>query len=199
MNYFICFIDCKKYQLVGIGKKCLTNVYTAIFGKCDGWAYTSLEECKRKCDRNEAPPGCQSRECRYVVWDYNRDWLPGWCQLATVGCKIGPANSGHLVFYLSNSCYDSLGSGKQCLTNVYTRIHGKCDGWAKTNLEDCKRKCDNDEAPSGCPSRPCKYVIWDYNCDWSPGWCQLATDGCVIGGANPGLQLHKKRIHGCSF
>ena len=74
----------------------------------------------------------------YVAWDYNEDWLPGWCQLATAGCKIGPANSGHMVFYSPNSCYDSLGSGKQCLTNMYTRILGKCDGWAKTNQKITK-------------------------------------------------------------
>ena len=179
------------YQYQGSGKQCTSNVYTRISGKCDGWRFTSLEECKRKCNRNEAPPGCASQPCAYVIWDDNMDVSPGWCQLATSSCTIGSANSGHQV-HKKLSTFRYVGHGKQCANNVYTRLPGKCDGWARTGLEECRRKCERNEAPPGCPSQSCKFVIWDNNLDWAPGWCQLATEGCQIENANSGYVVYEK-------
>ena len=96
-NFLVIFIlDCYKYH--GQGKSCHTNVYTRLRGKCDGWSRTSLDQCQKKCDNNEVPPGCPRQQCKFVIWDFNRDWLPGWCQLATAGCRIGPANLGLRVY-----------------------------------------------------------------------------------------------------
>ena len=81
--------------MVGAGKSCHTNVYTRKSGKCDGWPRTSEAKCKEYCDNNAAPSKCESQQCKYVIWSENRDFPPGWCQLATDGCKIGNANSGH--------------------------------------------------------------------------------------------------------
>ena len=64
---------------------------------------------------------------------------------------------------------------------VYTKIPGTlCDGWAYTSLEDCKKKCINNELPSspcvvGKPTNGCKYVFYK---GWG-GECQLAEDGCM--------------------
>ena len=50
-------------------------------------------------------------------------------------------------------------------------------------MEDCKKKCINNELPSSCgvgkPTNGCKFVFWHDNPDWQPGWCQLAEDGCM--------------------
>ena len=79
-------------------------------------------------------------------------------------------------FWIIGTCYLNA--------NVYTKIpNTPCDGWAKTSLEDCKKKCINNELPSGCsegkPTSGCKFVFWHDNPDWQPGWCQLAEDGCM--------------------
>ena len=39
-------------------------------------------------DRNEALIGFQRKECRYVVWDHNRGWLPRWCKPEAAGCQV---------------------------------------------------------------------------------------------------------------
>jgi len=79
-------------------------------------------------------------------------------------------------FWIIGTCYLNA--------NVYTKIpNTPCDGWAKTSLEDCKKKCINNELPSDCsegkPTSGCKFVFWHDNPDWQPGWCQLAEDGCM--------------------
>ena len=95
-----------------------------------------------------------------------------------------------IVNEIRNVCQDFLmfklwiiGS---CYLNakVYTKIpKTPCDGWAQTSLEDCKKKCINNELPSGCsegkPTSGCKFVFWHDNPDWQPGWCHLAEDGCM--------------------
>ena len=44
-----------------------------------------------KCTNNESPPNCpQSNICKYVIWERNRDYLPGWCQLASTTCILIP-------------------------------------------------------------------------------------------------------------
>ena len=57
--------------------------------QCDGWAYTSFEDCKQKCINNALPESCDSGEssknCAFAVWDDNADFAPGWCQLAEDG------------------------------------------------------------------------------------------------------------------
>lgn len=56
---------------------------------CDGWKSTSLEECKSKCSRNDSPSGCQNgNTCRYVIWESNNKFKPGWCHLASDSCNI---------------------------------------------------------------------------------------------------------------
>ena len=66
---------------------------------------------------------------------------------------------------------------------VYTKIpNTPCDGWEQTSYEDCKKKCNNNELPSGCVEgypTSCKFVFWHDNPDWQPGWCHLAEDGCM--------------------
>ena len=57
----------------------------------------------------------------------------------------------------------------------------------RNKLEIYKRKCENNKGPCGYLSRPFKYVFWDYNYNWFPGWCQLVTDKSIIGDANPGF------------
>ena len=89
---------CFKYKFLGRGKSCGSNVYTGVKGRCDGWSRVGLEECKQKCNRNEAPGGCKSMPCKYVIWDNNPDFPPGWCQLATDGCQIAGTNYGHRLF-----------------------------------------------------------------------------------------------------
>ena len=66
------------------------NVYTNIPNtQCDGWAYTSFEDCKQKCINNALPEFCDSgqssKNCTFAVWDDNPDFPPGWCQLAEDG------------------------------------------------------------------------------------------------------------------
>ena len=60
---------------------------------CDGWPNMSLEECKLKCAENEIPKECKggrnnSSVCKYVIWDANHNFPPGWCQLADRPCEI---------------------------------------------------------------------------------------------------------------
>jgi hypothetical protein len=57
---------------------------------CDGWPRTSLATCKQYCREGRLPPGCQptkNTQCNYVIWDDNKDWSPGWCQLAS-SCRL---------------------------------------------------------------------------------------------------------------
>ena len=53
----------------------------------DGWARTSLEECKAYCSANAVPEGASTAAaaatCTHVVWAENADWPPGWCHLAS--------------------------------------------------------------------------------------------------------------------
>ena len=72
--------------------------------KCDGWSRVSFEECKRKCQRNELPVGCDQIKnplnekpvsgCAFAVWDDNSDWAPGWCQLADDSCVLSEKFTG---------------------------------------------------------------------------------------------------------
>jgi len=88
---------CNNYKYLGHNKSCKRNedVYTFVPGKCDGWARMDLKSCKEKCNNNEAPPGCQSRQCEFVIWDNTPGFPPGWCQLATAGCQIIEDNDTH--------------------------------------------------------------------------------------------------------
>ena len=86
MSY--CVTDVESYELVGKGKQCSRNTTYTLHG-CDGWARVSLDDCKKKCSNNESPGNCQKgHACRYVIWDPNPDWLPGWCHLASDSCNI---------------------------------------------------------------------------------------------------------------
>ena len=87
-----------------VGKECSSiSIYTRSPDfKCDGWAYTSFEECKTKCVNNEVPASCQShpdfvippKGCAYAVWDDNPDHHPGWCQLANDNCTLAQKSTG---------------------------------------------------------------------------------------------------------
>ena len=66
-------------------------MYTRDFNRqCDGWARTSFDECKLKCQRNELPDGCNTanRRCAFAVWEDNSQFQPGWCHLADENCVI---------------------------------------------------------------------------------------------------------------
>jgi len=89
---------CKNFRFVARGKQCRSGTYTRQRGRCDGWQRVGLEECKRKCIRNEAPGGCPRRKCEYVIWDTNPGTPPGWCQLGTSACQLGGTNNGHTVY-----------------------------------------------------------------------------------------------------
>ena len=77
--------------------------------------------------------------------------------------------------------------GKVCSDNsFYTRQSDEgCNGWAYTSFEECKTKCINNEVPDGCPrhkmpSNGCAFAVYDDNPGFSPGWCQLANESCVL-------------------
>ena len=77
-----------------LGKICSENSwYTKQGDGCDGWPYTSFEECKTKCVNNEIPDGCQrhkmpSNGCAFAVYEDHPDFSPGWCQLANESCAL---------------------------------------------------------------------------------------------------------------
>ena len=90
-----------------------------------------------------------------------------------------------LIFFVNFLVYYEPISGKSCTEATTTSknlAYSNCDGWKRTNLESCKQKCINNELPSGCPttSFSCKFVKWDDNKDWPPGWCQVADSNCVL-------------------
>ena len=74
---------------------------------CDGWAQTSLDECKLKCDANEVPVGClgsmtKNETCKYVIWYNNSDHLSGWCHLADESCEIETANAKNVQVWTAS-------------------------------------------------------------------------------------------------
>lgn len=78
------------YTLVAEGYVCdRSSSVTYTLDGGDGWARKSAEDCQRLCDQNAHPNGRSSPpggECKFVIWDDNRDWPPGWCQLA-ISCE----------------------------------------------------------------------------------------------------------------
>ena len=101
--YFQLFCLHLDFEFVGNQMGCMPrSVYSArsrisYIPGCDGWDYTSLEECKQKCLNNEVPEGCNETEiesinCKYVIWDENvfgnEKGLPGWCELSDNTCEI---------------------------------------------------------------------------------------------------------------
>ena len=83
-----------EYTLLSRGIKCAedTKYFITNRNRCDGWPNMSLEDCKLKCSKNEIPNECNgnpnnSSFCKYVIWDANPYFPPGWCQLADRPCK----------------------------------------------------------------------------------------------------------------
>merc|ERR1712226_1501307 len=101
-----------------------------------------MGDCKEKCKNNEAPDGCPSKICKYVMHDENPWFPPGWCQLASDECKSFYKSSINLIERKcwKSTSFKSLGKAKSCHNAVYTRV-GSCDGWARISLDECKRKC----------------------------------------------------------
>ena len=65
--------------------------------------------------------------------------------------------------------------------SIYTRrLNTTCGGRGRTSLENCMKRCTNNEIPNACPinKEVCEYVIWSRSKDHLPGYCQLANQNC---------------------
>ena len=70
---------------------------------------------------------------------------------------------------------------KKCNTrSTYTGTGDGCNGWGGISLEQCKRHCDNNDAPNLCQQKICEYVIYYHDNNVNTGaWCHLADSTCI--------------------
>ena len=79
---------------------------------------------------------------------------------------------------------------------IYTFTGKKyCDGWHGVSIEECKKKCENNEIPNTqCPRRTarCAYALYTH----ASQWCHLADESCYDTGSQwrRGTSIYKKTI-----
>ena len=113
--------------------------------------------------------------------------------------KIGSMNVKS-CFDLSLAEYHKVGDGgyecKDKLKSIYTYTAlSYCDGWKDISLDECKKKCTNNEVPDErCPRQHAKCAYVQY---YEPTkWCHLADKTCEpIKSAHKNVLLKKPGLH----
>ena len=73
-----------------------TDLYTYVYDQCNGWSGISIEECKKKCLRNEIPDNCTpsiaNPKCQFIQYVQSSQWCHHGEQ-----CTKFEELSGHII------------------------------------------------------------------------------------------------------